>query len=235
MYEVIKNSDIVYFDVYTSISPAETFNDILKINKNTVMATRDIIENENIIIENSIKKNVTLIVTGDALSATTHNQIRKSAMDNNIKVNIFENASIITAFPSKTGLFIYRFGNVVSMPFTSDKFFPLSVYDKIYRNYINNMHTLLLLDLKDGRTMCINDAINNLILMEKKKHNKLIKDDTLIFAGVSIGSSNEKIYFSNVSKMLEMDIKESPASIIIPAELNEKELEFSKAFCINVF
>nr|WP_083750391.1 diphthine synthase [Picrophilus oshimae] len=235
MYDVIKKSDLVYFDIYTSISPDKTFEDLIKINANTLKATRDVLENEGPIIERAVTENITIVVTGDALSATTHNQIRRSAIEKGIDVNIYENASIITAFPSRTGLFIYRFGSIVSMPFTSDKFFPLSVYDKIYKNYINNMHTLILLDLKDGRTMPINDALNNLLAMEDKKHKGLIKEDTLLFAGIKIGSCYEKIYFSNISKMLELDIEDSPASIIIPAELNEIELEFARSFCINVF
>ena len=236
--DVLKNSDVIYFDVYTSISTENTISALERLlDKKIVIADREIIENSDEILENARKFNVTLIVTGDALTATTHNEIRAEAMQGKIETRIYENASIFTTFPARTGLFNYKFGSIVSLPFVHENFFPLSVYDKIFRNYNNDMHTLLLLDLNDGKTMNINDAIQNLLKMENKRKKGLITDKTPIIIGIKVGTDLEKIIFTNIREIINNKatnlFNESPASIIIPAGLNDKELEFIKIFCEN--
>jgi len=234
-FDILRNSDIIYFENYTSISPDNTKFFLSRIiNKDIVEADRNLIENNNEIIENSYKKNVSLIVTGDALSATTHNEIRGEAIKNNIDVKIYENASIITAFTSKTGLFNYKFGQIVSIPYISEKFFPLSVYDKIYINHKNKMHTLLLLDLKDNKTMDPYKGIEILREMENKKNKNLINDDTKIIIGIKIATKEEEIIYTDVKKAIENKISGSPASIILPSELNDKEKEFINYFCKTI-
>ncbi len=236
--EVLKNSDIIYFDVYTSISPENTILSLEKLlSKKIVIADRETIENSEEILQNAKKFNVTLMVTGDALTATTHNEIREEAMKNKIETRVYENASIFTAFPARTGLFNYKFGNIVSLPFVHENFFPLSVYDKIYRNHANDMHTLLLLDLNNGKTMGLKDAIQTLLKMEDKRGKGLITGKTPIIIGIRVGMDHERIIFTDIKKivngMAQDLLDESPISIIIPAGLNDKELEFIKIFCEN--
>ncbi len=231
-FDVLKNSDIIYFETYTSVSPENTLNYLNIITgKKVIGADRNFMENTNGIIENSSKKNVSLIVTGDALSATTHNEIREEALKNSIDVKIYENASIITAFVSKTGLFNYKFGQIVSIPYIHENFFPLSVYDKIYNNYENKMHTLLLLDLKDNKTMDPYSGIQILSYMENKKNKNLINDNTKIIIGTKIASTDEQIIYTDVGTAIKNKISGSPASIILPSELNDKEKEFINLFC----
>ena len=127
--DAIRESEIVYFETYTSISPQDTINSIPSLTKGIVKpADRKLVETDKEIINEAKKKNVTLLVTGDALSATTHNELRMEAKKSGIEVRIFENASIITAFISRTGLFNYKFGNIVSMPFVYENFFQSSIY-----------------------------------------------------------------------------------------------------------
>jgi diphthine synthase len=234
-FQVLKDSDIIYFETYTSISPVDTFKSIQTIaDEKAMLADRDFIETGKEIIGNAKEKMVTLLVTGDALSATTHNELRLEAKKAGIDVRIYENASIITAFPSRTGLFNYKFGNTVSMPFIHENFFPLSVYDKIYTNYSNNMHTLLLLDLKDGKTMPVYEALSNLVKMEEKRRKDLIRQEMIIIAGTGIASQNEKIIFGTLKKMMELKSIDSPASIIIPSKMNDIEYEFLNEFTVNI-
>ncbi|MCL4453090.1 diphthine synthase [Ferroplasma sp.] len=229
--EILQKSDMVYFETYTSVSPETTFNSLRTLCRGTLAeANREFIETGTEILREAKNKNVTLLVTGDALSATTHNEIRLEAEKLGITVNIFENASIITAFISKTGLFNYRFGNIVSMPFVYENFFPVSVYDKIYLNYSNNMHTLLLLDLSNGKTMPAYQALLTLEGMEEKRKKGMISDATEVIVGIGIASGNEKIINSSIGDIIRTKPEGSPASIIIPANLNDKEREFLDVF-----
>jgi diphthine synthase len=43
---------------------------------------------------------------------------------------------------------VYRFGEVISIPFFTEKWRPYSFYNKIEANIKHDLHTLLLLDIK---------------------------------------------------------------------------------------
>lgn len=43
---------------------------------------------------------------------------------------------------------VYRFGETVSVPFFTEKWRPYSFFPKIATNIKNNLHTLVLLDIK---------------------------------------------------------------------------------------
>ncbi len=233
--DVLKKSDVAYFETYTSISPENTVDLLSSFTGKPIrIADRNLVETDIEIIDEAKNKDVALLVTGDALSATTHNELRMEAQKAGVEVKVFENASIITAFVSRTGLFNYKFGNIVSMPFIYENFFPLSVYDRIYINYSNNMHTLLLLDLKDGKTIGIYEALSTLQKMEGKRNLELITPERLIVAGISIGSENERIMYGSMARMMEYNPPGSPASIIIPAKANDKENEFLNAFATKI-
>lgn len=64
-----------------------------------------------------------------------------------MEVRIIHNASIMNAVAS-CGLSLYRFGETVSIPLFTEKWRPYSFYEKIAKNCANNLHTLLLLDIK---------------------------------------------------------------------------------------
>lgn len=90
---------------------------------------------------------VGVIVIGDPFCATTHTDFYLRAVNHGIKVKVIHNASIINAV-FEWGLFSYRFGQTISIPFFTEKWRPYSFYDMLKINYENNMHTLWLLDLK---------------------------------------------------------------------------------------
>lgn len=84
---------------------------------------------------------------GDAFCATTHADLYLRAVKLGIKVEVIHNASIVSAVGC-TGLQVYRFGEVVSVPLWTDKWKPDSFYEKILNNMKSNLHTLILLDIK---------------------------------------------------------------------------------------
>ena len=57
------------------------------------------------------------------------------------------NASIVNAVGA-TGLQLYAFGQIVSIPFFRDGWRPDSFYDKIQLNARAHLHTMCLLDIK---------------------------------------------------------------------------------------
>ena len=92
------------------------------------------------------------------------------------------------------------------------------------------MHTLLLLDLNGGKTMPPYQAVLTLIEMEKKRKKAIINNDTEVIVGIGIATHNEIIINSNIRDIIENKTEGSPAAIIIPSSLNEKEREFLEVF-----
>lgn len=63
-----------------------------------------------------------------------------------------------------TGLQLYRFGEIISIPFFTEKWKPYSFIDKLLENYNRGLHTLCLLDIK------VKEPTMESILKKKKEY-----------------------------------------------------------------
>lgn len=229
--ELIRNSSRIFFETYTSISPSDTISGIeIMFGKKVQPIGRSEVEEGKNLIELASGEDVCLLVTGDPLSATTHNQLRSDAYDAGIEVRVLENASITSVIPGKIGLFPYRMGPPVSLPFPYDIFMPRSVSGKIKMNKQNGLHTLLLLDLRDGRTMYPYEAVETLLKMEKKYGVGALDPKDRIFSISRVSQDGEKLIYDTAANVMELRLEESPASLVIPAELNHNEEKFVEKF-----
>lgn len=229
--DAIRRSSMVFFETYTSVSPEGTISELeTTFSRQILPLGRKEIEESGMLIELSIAEDVSLIVTGDPLSATTHNQLRADAMEAGVKVSVMENASILSVIPGRIGLFPYRMGPPVSLPFPYDIFLPRSVCDKIMANIRSNLHTIVLLDLKDGRTMFTSEALGTLLKMEEKYEVGSITPKTKVFAVSRVSQKGEKLIYDTVENIISLGLEESPAALVIPAEMNHNEEFFTEKF-----
>ena len=208
---IIRNSSKIYFETYTSISPESTVSELERIyTRNIELADREFVEDGKALIEFARDEDVVLIVTGDPLSATTHNQLRADALDKGVQVEVIENASILSVVPGKIGLFPYRMGPPVSLPFIQDNFLPKSVLEKIKANRDSGLHTILLLDLNEGRTM--------------------YPRETEIFSLSKVYQKGERLIFDTAGNIRDISEDISPSVLVIPSELNHNEANFTSRF-----
>ena len=150
-YEAIQSCEFIYLEAYTSIlgvnkTKLEEFykKPIIEADRETCEETIDsILDN----IKKNEEKNSAFLVVGDPFCATTHADLFLRAVQRGIKVEVIHNASIINAVGC-TGLQLYRFGEVVSLPFFTEKWKPFSFYEKVKKNRNAELHTLVLLDIK---------------------------------------------------------------------------------------
>jgi len=108
--KAIKSCDKIYLENYTVNFPYE----IKDLKTEVVELDRSAVEGLGF-IEEAKKKDVALLVYGDALSATTHITIIQECQKEKIPYQIFHNASILTVV-AETGLSLYKFGKTASMP-----------------------------------------------------------------------------------------------------------------------
>ena len=224
--KLLKESDKIYLESYTSFygSSKEEIESFL--GKEIIIAPRNTIEDNKELIEEAKKMNVSIMIIGDVFAATTHVELYQRAIDEDIKVNIIHNASIMTAV-GIVGLELYKYGKTTSIPFKEENYFPTTPYDVIFNNKKMGLHTLILLDLRplEKRFMPVNDALKLLLEMEDIKKNNLINNDTKVIGCARLGRDDFKIKYGKIKDIIKEDFGFAPHCIIIPGKLHFIEEE----------
>ena len=119
--EVIKSSDLVYLENYTSILSCSVERLEQLYGQEIILADREMVESkaEDTILKEAKTKNVAFLVVGDALTATTHVDLLLRAKKAGIETKIIHSSSVLTAV-AITGLQLYSFGKTASIPFSLD-------------------------------------------------------------------------------------------------------------------
>ena len=239
--EYIKQSDYIYMEYYTSILGIDSTKLEEYYGKKIILADREMIEIgfDKEILEKAKSSKVSLLVVGDPFSATTHIDLYLRCIHEGVKVEVVNNASILNSI-GITGLSLYRFGETVSIPFFTEKWRPYSFYDKICRNYKNDLHTLILLDIKvkeiseenlakgkkiyeKPRFMTVNQALEELLEASEKSEivleNKgLINEDNLCYGVARIGSENQIIKAGKIKDIIKYDFGKPLHSVVLCAK-----------------
>jgi diphthine synthase len=207
--ELIKTSDFVYLENYTSKLQC-SLKDLEKFyGKRILLAEREFVEDGKILLQQSLQSNVSLLIIGDVFSATTHISLYMEAKKQGIKLNIVNNASVLNAV-GITGLELYKFGKTTSIPFHESKT-PMEVIKKNYP-----LHTLCLLDLKpkEEKYMESCEAL-------KKLFEQGFSKNTRVVVCAQLGSNNPTIIYTEAKNI--KPLKKFPQCIIIPGELHFME------------
>ena len=219
-YDIISKADKIFVETYTIDFPYEikSLEKQFK-GKKFVLVDRNFVESMDFLKE-AKKKNITLLVYGSPLTATTHISIIQEARKNKIKYEIIHSASVLDAV-AETGLQIYKFGKIASMPKWKKNFTPESFIDIIKENQKINAHTLILTDI----SLDFEDAIKQIEISAKSKKIKLDK----IIICQALGTKNQKILYKKLNELKKIKIKK-PYCIIIPSKLHFMEEEVLRNF-----
>lgn len=216
--EAIRKSSLIYLEGYTSRTPSlkglEKF-----FGKRIRIADRNMVETEaeQTILRDAKEKDIAFLVAGDPLCATTHIDLILRAKKLGIKTEIIHNASIISAIGT-TGLSVYKFGKIVSIPFEHAHI--KSPINALKENKSLGLHTLFLLDLDPfaNRFLRISEAADYLI-----RNGVPTREEALGCA--RIGYPDQKIVYAGLSKLKQVDFGKPPYCIVIPGELHFIEQE----------
>jgi len=229
--ELVRKADFVYLENYTSKLSCSV-KDLEKFyGKKIIEADRNMVENNSDkILNKAISKKTVLLVIGDVFSATTHMDLMLRAKEKKIKVEIVNNASILTAV-GITGLELYKFGKTTSMPYFEKSFKAETPYDVIKQNKKLGLHTLVLLDIKadKGKYMTVNEAVKQLLEIESKRKEKVFTEDTKVIGCARLGGKY-KIKYGSASKLLKESFGKPLHCLIIPGKLHFIEEEALKLY-----
>ena len=208
--ELIKESDFVYLEFYTSKLSCSIEQLERLFGKKIIIANRELVESKQPFLEQAKTKKVSLLIIGDVFSATTHMTIMLQAKKLGIKVNIINNASVLNAI-GIVGLELYKFGRVVSIPFHNEQV--KAPIKALKDNQSVNLHTLFLLDL---------DPLNNSYLSIKQASDYLIRNgiskNTLCIGCARLGGDDFVIRTDTLEKIGNYVYGDAPYCLIIPSK-----------------
>jgi len=225
--EVLNKCDEVYLENYTSLSNYTILQLEKLIGKKIIVLDRKKTEEDMLFLKEAHLKDVALLIHGDPLSATTHFEILTEAKKKNLETKIIHAPSIFTAI-AETGLSLYRFGKVASIPIPEKNFSPESFFDILKENLSIGAHTLFLLDLKPdlNKFLTIKDAIDILLKINLNRKENIFTENTFVIGCARLGTTNSLIKSGKAKDISKINFGEPPYCLIVPAKLNHKEEEY---------
>ena len=230
--EIVKKADSVYLENYTSkLNCSLNFLEKLY-GKKIILADRNLVESEaeKTILANAKTKEVAFLIVGDVFSATTHMDLYLRAKQHGIKTRVIHNASVLTTV-GITGLQLYKFGKTASIPFYNENV--ETPYDALALNQKNNLHTLLLLDIKEysNDSLTVSEAIRYLLKVELKRGERIFTDNTLCIGCAKLGSLDQIVKAGKAKELLKFDFKNGMHCLIIPS----KNLHFMEEEALKLY
>jgi diphthine synthase len=229
--ETIRKCESIYLEDYTSKLNCSVSAMEKLYGKPVILASRNLVEQkaEDTILKEAKKTDVALLVVGDPFGATTHSDIYLRAKELGIKVKILHNTSILNAIGA-TGLELYKFGKTTSIPYPQPSFFPETAYDVIKDNQKLGLHTLCLLDIKalENRYMSVNEAIEILMKIEKKRGEKIFLGKTFCVGCARVGADDMVIKSGTAKELLNENFGKPLHCLIIPGKMHFIEEDMLK-------
>lgn len=213
--ETLKRCKRVYLENYTVDFPYSTGELGEKLGKKFTLADREKVESLELVDE-AKRMDVALLVYGSPLTATTHISLIQECKRLKVRHKIIYNASILDAV-AETGLQLYKFGKVASMPAWKKSFEPTSFMKIVQENLSMKAHSLILCDI--GL-----DFVDAMKQLEKsaKEHKISLKK---IVVCQALGTKKRRVVYGEFSEVKDMRIS-NPYCIIVPSKLHflEKEM-----------
>lgn len=216
--EALKKCKKIYLENYTVEFPYRIDKLEKVVGRKIVSLGRGEVESERLSIEAN-KEDICLLVYGCPLFATTHVSLLEDCKKNKTKYKIIYASSVFDAI-AESGLQLYKFGKVSSMPGWKANFTPDSFLDFVKENRTIGAHSLILIDIG----LKFEDAISQLVKSAKSKRLKLDK----ILVCSQLGYEG-RFYYGSVNKLKNKKIK-NPFCIIVPGKMHFLEEEVLNNF-----
>ncbi len=206
----------IYLESYTVDFPysLKKLEEVLQ--KKITPLSREEVEGLSLIGEAS-KKDVALLIYGSPLTATTHITLLNEAKNSKVKYEVIYAGSVIDAV-GESGLQIYKFGKIASMPAWTENYTPDSFAKIVHQNLSQEAHSLILIDIGlDFQT-----ALQQLKIAFESHKIKLKK----FLVCQALGTKNSHIHYKTFEEFLDFEKVRKPYCIIIPGKLHFAEKEF---------
>ncbi len=228
--EEVRKADFVFVELYTSLMKGLNIEKLENLTgKKIVVVNRKMLEEDNgrQILAVAKKGRTVFLVPGDPLIATTHVNLRIKAKKSGIKTHLVHGASIVSAAIGMSGLQNYKFGRSVTIPFTDGCIVSETPYNVVKTNLEAGLHTLCFLDVRaeEKRFMTIKEALETLLVTEKRRRESIITYNTLVVGIARAGSMNPVVKAGLLGEALDYDFGSPPHTLVFPGKLHFVEAE----------
>lgn len=217
--EAVKRAKKVYLESYTVDFPYPLSELTEFFDKKIEMADREKVEGLSIVDE-AKKKDIALLVYGSPLTATTHITLIQEAKNSRVKCKVIYAGSVLDAV-ARSGLQLYKFGKIASMPAWKPSFTPDSFMEIVKENQGINAHSLILVDIG----LNFEDALEQL---KKAAENHKVKIKDLLVCQ-SLGTRQQKFIYAKLEEFRKMFVRK-PYCFVIPTKLHFVEKEVLESF-----
>uniref|UniRef100_A0A7S3CJS0 diphthine methyl ester synthase n=1 Tax=Strombidium rassoulzadegani TaxID=1082188 RepID=A0A7S3CJS0_9SPIT len=245
--EAVKTCEKVYLEKYTAVLMCEKEKLEKFYGREVIEADREFVESGcDGMISEAKTQPIAFLVVGDPFCATTHSDLYLRCIKEGVKVEVIHNASIVSAMGC-SGMQVYRFGEIISIPFFTETWKPYSFYDKIKFNREKGLHTLCLLDIKvkeptmeslargrpvymPPRYMKTDCAAQQLMETVEAVKGDSYTEDTPCIGLARVGTDSQEVVSGPLKSFLSRDMGEPMHSFIICGEMHEMEKEMFEYF-----
>lgn len=208
----------VYLEGYTVDFPYDIEKELNLSKKIEVLERKDV--ESNMLIKEARGRKIALLVYGSPLFATTHMSLIQDAHAQKVRTKVIYSASVFDGL-AETGLQLYKFGKISSMPKWHGDYEPDSFLEFVEQNQSIKAHSLILVDIG----LQFKKALSQLEMAAHKKNMKLDK----ILVCSRIGAEGKQIFYATTEVLRKKDI-ESPFCFVIPSEMHFLEKEVVEGF-----
>jgi len=123
----------------------------------------------------------------------------------------------------EAGLQFYKIGRIVTI--MNEKKSLLTPYTTIFKNLLQGLHTILLLEYNEVENYFLNpkNAISDLLEVEKEQKRNVVNENTFAIVASRIGFKTQMITAGKFSNLLKINFGEPPHSLIITGKLHFTE------------
>jgi len=167
------------------------------------------------LIKEAKSRPIALLVYGCPLFATTHMTLIKDAQEQGVRTRVIYAASIFDGI-AETGLQLYKFGKITSMPAWKKSYEPTSFMNIVKENQSIKAHSLILIDIGLGFKRAIDE-------LEKSAEKEGVELDKLVVCS-NVGTENAKIRYGKIEELKNEKFR-LPICFIIPSEMHFLEAD----------
>jgi len=206
--KALERADIAYAELYTNAIDYDLTALEGRTGTTITVLDREQVEDQDTVLDDATDHNVVFLVSGDPLTATTHQDILFRARQRGIDTEVMHAPSIFTAI-AETGLSIYKFGRTTTLTVQNGEV-PESVFEAIEANQGNGLHTLVLVDPEM-------DAVQGLDEFAER-----VEGEVLVCSGM--GAVEQEIFRRDPSEIRTGDLGE-PVSLVVSRDSSGNERE----------
>jgi diphthine synthase len=227
-------SERVFAEFFTSILKEGSIERLEElIGKNITILNREDVEEKELVLGSFEEvDNVCFLTAGDPLAATTHQELRKDAIDRGYEVEIINSGSIFIAAAGYAGLQHYKFGRTTTLGYPEGDYLPTSPLEVMIENHERGLHTLILLDIQAniGRYMTANEGCDVILKMVEKFDTDRINGNSMVVGIMRAGREDCEVVYSSLNDVKSMDLGPPPHCLILPGKLHFMEEEVLELF-----